>query len=504
MTVHVEEILLAAEQNDWRLREDTAAKLEELLRKLKPGPKPEWYPIVNFLLGMFYSDQFWENDFPTKANQITAGREFTDKVVNYFSAFLRSTHRPCFELVSNELEFRLPIDTKFWACFGFAWNAFHSVQFDPCIPLTGDDEHLDFIGVALDRLALAYYLDGQPELSADALVAAIESPTSSCWTYWHGPVDLTRLLAWIGWLYFDGGVFDKAAEYMQECVDSLPQHPEEGSSPATASLIRLSEMYMNGGNCEGDWRHAVTEVGDHWNFLPSGTLVRGCDAFMIRLSISLASQGGIEEALKAAETCIAFGEPLRDLQFEVLEDYKPVPFPEARLFRAALRTKLGSWALALSDLEECVVQVKKYINEACVLTCICLLQSEGVAIESPTELKSTQERVSGLSEQTKRVLLFRCERVLNELLDRTDGKRGLNSETAAVICRELNLHSHPIPDELKTILGHPVISMCSDCDGEGVLWSVNEEETSHQGERCPACNSIGYLLDVSDQSEIPF
>lgn len=59
------------------------------------------------------------------------------------------------------------------------------------------------------------------------------------------------------------------------------------------------------------------------------------------------------------------------------------------------------------------------------------------------------------------------------------------------------------------ILGMPVISICPDCDGDGVLWSVDAYEQC-KAERCPRCNCVGFLLDkfgpreAEDEEDLPF
>ncbi|MBI1249366.1 hypothetical protein GC197_16170 [bacterium] len=60
------------------------------------------------------------------------------------------------------------------------------------------------------------------------------------------------------------------------------------------------------------------------------------------------------------------------------------------------------------------------------------------------------------------------------------------------------------------ILGRRVIGVCPDCEGEGRLWAMNEEASTHWAERCEQCNCIGYILDMPpdypemDPNKIPF
>ena len=65
-----------------------------------------------------------------------------------------------------------------------------------------------------------------------------------------------------------------------------------------------------------------------------------------------------------------------------------------------------------------------------------------------------------------------------------------------------------LPQVPAYICGLPVIAICSDCDGEGVLWSLDENELC-QAERCSLCNCVGYLLDAygpkeDDEEALPF
>lgn len=63
-----------------------------------------------------------------------------------------------------------------------------------------------------------------------------------------------------------------------------------------------------------------------------------------------------------------------------------------------------------------------------------------------------------------------------------------------------------IPHE---ILGRPVIGLCPECCGEGVLWAY--EGDTHWADRCNFCNCMGYILDLPEDwkrqlndSDIPF
>jgi len=63
---------------------------------------------------------------------------------------------------------------------------------------------------------------------------------------------------------------------------------------------------------------------------------------------------------------------------------------------------------------------------------------------------------------------------------------------------------------LKEILGRRMIGVCPDCEGEGRVWAMNEEASTHWAERCEQCNCIGYILDMPpdypemDPNKIPF
>lgn len=71
---------------------------------------------------------------------------------------------------------------------------------------------------------------------------------------------------------------------------------------------------------------------------------------------------------------------------------------------------------------------------------------------------------------------------------------------------EENNSQGEIPQE---ILGHPVVGMCLECKGEGMLWGFNEE--THWAVSCRNCNCIGFILDLpenmkrqSKDNEVPF
>src|SRR5690606_4233043 len=99
----------------------------------------------------------------------------------------------------------------------------------------------DLSSIALDGLALAYYRRGDPLNAASALEDVItHAPGDGLW--WS---DDSRLVGWIGWLYFDAAVYDKAAEYMQECWDRMPQYIDrESSSETTNEFIAFTEWYI--------------------------------------------------------------------------------------------------------------------------------------------------------------------------------------------------------------------------------------------------------------------
>lgn len=59
------------------------------------------------------------------------------------------------------------------------------------------------------------------------------------------------------------------------------------------------------------------------------------------------------------------------------------------------------------------------------------------------------------------------------------------------------------------ILGRRVIGICTECEGEGVLWGYDGE--THWADRCKVCNCVGFILDLpldppaeSDHDEITF
>jgi len=66
---------------------------------------------------------------------------------------------------------------------------------------------------------------------------------------------------------------------------------------------------------------------------------------------------------------------------------------------------------------------------------------------------------------------------------------------------------HAQPSE---ILGRRVIEVCPECEGEGRLWSVDEDNSTHDAVRCERCNCIGFILDMPvdqqemDPDDVPF
>lgn len=56
---------------------------------------------------------------------------------------------------------------------------------------------------------------------------------------------------------------------------------------------------------------------------------------------------------------------------------------------------------------------------------------------------------------------------------------------------EDEINQADIPHE---ILGHPVIGLCPECCGEGVLWAY--EGDTHWADRCKVCNCLGYILGL--------
>ena len=62
------------------------------------------------------------------------------------------------------------------------------------------------------------------------------------------------------------------------------------------------------------------------------------------------------------------------------------------------------------------------------------------------------------------------------------------------------------------LFGLIVKQVCDQCGGDGVLWEVDDEFTTHWGTRCPKCNCLGLILDVpvswmkepDPDDEVPF
>lgn len=434
MTKSSQELFLEIAASDGgRLTKESAEKLEGLLGNLKPGERTEWFPAAHFLLGLHYGGGFWGDGFPVKAALSEAEANVTVEVIDHFTAFLNSSNRPCFRLTVGDEWIELSdLNKEWWATFGFDLNGFYNGMLsDPRIPLCGENlNEIDLIGVALDRLALAYYLSGDPKNAADSLAAALVSPSAEFWWEYPSQADVTRLLGWIGWLYFDAGDFAKAAAFLQRCFDELPHQSDEGSSPVTAAFVRLTEMYMYGGNWHWEWRHAIADAGDHEVFLPTGTLDRGCDAFLLRLAISHAAIGNFQNAMDAADLCVKIGEPLEDVQFEVYQDFKPVPFPEARLLRAALSVRLTQGNLVLTDLALCQEWSDSHQNEVRALACLHLLHRSSASEVEGTPFAELASQISKASPDERSEIERRCDSVLTELLDGSLVKSGFRSTKA--------------------------------------------------------------------------
>ncbi|OYW19284.1 MAG: hypothetical protein B7Z55_09150 [Planctomycetales bacterium 12-60-4] len=437
MTKSSQELFLEIAASDGgRLTEESAAKLEGLLGSLKPGERTEWFPAAHLLLGLHYDGKFWGDGFPVKAALSEAEANVTVEVIDHFTAFLHSSVRPCFRLLVGDEEIELPDQSKeWWAAFGFDMQGlYNGMLSDPRIPLCGENlKEIDLIGVALDRRALAYYLSGNPKNAADSLAAALVSPSVERWWEDRSRVDLTRLLGWIGWLYFDAGNFAKAAAFLQRCFDELPHQPDEGSSPVTAAFVRLVEMYMLGGNDGFEWRHAIAEIGNidsYGDFLPTGTLDRGCDAFLLRLAISHAATGDFQKAMNAADLCVKFGEPLEDVQFEVYQDFKPTPYPEARLLRAALGVKLSQEDHVLTDLALCQERSDSHQNEVRALACLLLLHRSDASEFEGTPFAGLARQISKASPDERSEIERLCDSALKELLDGSLVKSGFRSTKA--------------------------------------------------------------------------
>lgn len=434
-----EEVLEIADSGSCNLTDVSVETLESLLRTLKPGEKADWSVVAHFLMGLHHSDLFWKDGFPMKSELSASERLAAEKVVEHFTAFLQAATRPCFGLSVAGEEIELPdLSKNWWATFGVDWGAHDAGRSENRVLLTGESDEIDLVGVAMDRLALAHYVLGEPALAADSLVAASVLPSSD---YWHrGSVDLTRLHGWIGWLFFDAGDFAKAAAYLQRCFDELRGQPDEGSSPVTAAFVRLAEMYMYGGNDGVDWRHAIADAGNveaYGDFLPSGTLNRGCDAFLLRLAVAHAATGDLQKAMDAADMCVRFGEPLEDIQFEVYQDFKPVPFPEARLLRAALSLQLNEGQAPLVDLATCIRQSENFRSDAVALAGLHILRSENRAEAEGTIFSALARHLSACTEDEQRRIEQIGEGVLSELLGGWLMSRGIRSKSAGAVFNQL-------------------------------------------------------------------
>ncbi|TWT64346.1 hypothetical protein [Rubinisphaera italica] len=444
-----DQILEIAEKMGGQLTEESVGNVEKMLACLKAGQRADWSIAAHFLLGLHHSDQFFREGFPTSHTLTSDEQIATSKAINHFTTFLQASTRPCFFLrVGTEEIETLTLGQNWWAAFGVDMQTARFEATDPRIPLCGETPNdIDLIGVALDRLALAHYLSGSSKQAAETLVIALMSPSADWWWGERSGVDLVRLYGWIGWLFFDAHDFSNACAYLQRCFDELEEHSEEGTSPVTVVFIRLVEMYMYGGNDGVEWRHAFADAGNvdaYGDFMPSGTLDHGCDAFMLRLAISHAACGNYDQAMNAANVCVGFGQPLQDLQFEVYEDFQPVPFPEARLVRAALSLKLNQCDSLWNDLTECL-KTEGVRSEAVALACLHELCVRSQSTPDGMTLHRLSDHLSSLSNDEKALLEQRCGVVLGELLDGSLVPSGLRSEVAAAIAEEFGafVTEHP-------------------------------------------------------------
>lgn len=420
-----EQFLEIAASDGGRLTDESAGKLEGLLGSLKPGERTEWSPAAHFLRGCFYSDEFWQDGFPTKASCHAEAN--TQSVIDHFTAFLDSAVQPCSVLTVGEAVLSIPdLEEKVWALFGVE-------ELDVAIPPKCKNGELDLIGIAFDRISLAHYLLDEAELSADTLESGLLNSSSQGWNL---SIDLTRLHGWMGWLYFDAGQFVKAAAYLQRCWDGIQQgsdHPKPLT--ATGQLMSLLDWHRWFGLSDKvlSLNHAIMEISHGEDLTPTGTLDCGCDALLLRLAVSHAAAGDHAKAMEAVDVCVQLSEPF-DEQEAVqggweFGDNRLVPFPEARLFRGALGLKLSQESV-LADLALCNEQTDRLRNEVRAVACLRLLRNPNTSEVECTAFAGLASQISTASPDDRSEIKRLCDSALTELLDGSLVKSGFRSTKA--------------------------------------------------------------------------
>ncbi len=399
-----EQFLEIVEHDGEFLSDEPVASIESLLNSDSLTEQSTWRVPAHFLLGLHYS---------TKSETDT-------RIIDHFRAFLESCERPCEKLKVGLKEIRISeLSSQLWAAFGYRHEG------TVCRVST-------LCGFALDRIAFAQYRNGDC-LNAAMTLEEAESDSVNKQNLSYD--DDSQFIGWIGWLYFDAGVYDKAACYLQLCWDSMPHYVEpDSSSYVTNEYVRLMEWYVcYGGKANSSEIHAFTDMGGGDNFLPSGTLAHGCDAFLLRLAIAHAVSGKLGRALDAVDLCVKFSDPLEDLHFDVYEDSIPVANPLARLVRAAISIRSLDYGQPISDLTICFGQSNELRPITQALLCLLAMSDDSVQFNDAEPLSSIADCLAKASPHQRSRLEDLCQNVLRESLDGTLVQNSFHSDAAEAV-----------------------------------------------------------------------
>lgn len=402
-----EQFLEIVEHDGEFLSDEPVASIESLLNSDSLTDQSTWRVPAHFLLGLHYS---------TKS-------ETDQRIIGHFRAFLESCERPCEKLKVGLSQIEITdLSSQLWAAFAYRHEG------TVCRVST-------LCGFALDRIAFTHYRNGDC-LSAAKTLEEAESDSVNKQNLSYD--DDSQFIGWIGWLYFDAGVYDKAAYFLQLCWDSMPQYVEpDSSSYVTNEFVRFTEWYIwYGGKSNTSEIHAFTEMGGHGggdNFLPSGTLDCGCDAFLLRLAIAHAATGKLARALEAVDLCVKFSEPLKDVHFDVYEDFVPVANPLAKLVRAAISIRSLDCRQAISDLNVCFGQSNELRPITQALLCLLAMSEDSVQFSDAEPLSSIADCLAKASPHQRSRLEDLCQNVLRESLDGTLVQNSFHSDAAEAV-----------------------------------------------------------------------
>ncbi len=240
------------------------------------------------------------HSLPSSDKILTTGS--AHRTVDYLENVIGQYKYPITKEVMRSTNTRCASPPKFWLLWALGSSV--GVQDTICF-LTTDKCELDLRSVLYDRLALSYFLLNEPLIAARTAIQALELGDVEFGEYGVECICDSRIQAMIGWLLFDGGKRAESAEYLQLAYEGAPRNFDGQFSGVGKLVVELNEWYMIGGSIEGDYHHAITEIGDYWNFLPSGTMDRGMDAFLFRLAASLSAAGRYEQALQYARYGVA-------------------------------------------------------------------------------------------------------------------------------------------------------------------------------------------------------